>query len=93
VPASVLELPTAAVLSVQADIRQTTTTTHAGRAFAPRLFGHHEAGEAKVYRRGALDKLFYQGDLMAWRAGGARYQGSHIFEGRIEARTEQGATP
>lgn len=93
VPASVLELPTSAVLTVQADVRRANTTTHGGRAFAPGLWGHHEAGEAKVYRIGARDKLFYSGDLVAWRANGARYQGSNVFEGRIEARIVQGATP
>ena len=93
VPASVLELPTSAVLTVQADTRRVNTTTHAGRAFAPALWGHHEAGEAKVYRIGARDKQFYSGDLVAWRANGVRYQGSNVFEGRIEARTVLGATP
>ena len=39
--------------------------THAGRTFAPRLWGNHETGEARVYRVGARDKLFRSGDLVA----------------------------
>lgn len=71
VPPDLLELPTSAVLTVQAEV--TISSEHAGLAFAPIVYGHLENGdEAVLYRKQALEGTYYNGDLVAWRTG-ARY--------------------
>ena len=93
IPAAALDLPVSAAITAQADIRRAGTSTHAGRAFAPGLWGHHEDGEAVLYRVGARDAQYFHGDLMAWRTNGYQYRGPNIYEGRIEARLVPGGTP
>ncbi len=84
---ALFELPTSAVLIVEANMRQRGTSTIAGRAFAPTIWGHYESGDAVVYRADAYATTYFNGDLVAWRGTSKRYTGPHVLEGRIEART------
>ncbi len=86
VPASLLELPMSAVLSVRATIKPYGETDLLGNAVAPTLWGHFEGSDTVVlYREEALRETYRGGDLVAWRNAGAG-AAQPRFMGRIEAR-------
>lgn len=91
VPAAVLLLPTSAQLRVEAKVRRRGKADEIGRAFSEPVWGHHESGEARLYREGPFSSTYQHGDLVAWRAGKSPGSRPYSYVARIEARTPKEA--
>ncbi|MFO0631762.1 MAG: hypothetical protein U0168_02825 [Nannocystaceae bacterium] len=82
-PPALLEIPNSATITVTASL--VVGGKPFGKTIGPTIYGHLENGDTAVlYREEALHDFYYDGDLAAWRAGGAHDTGPGKRMGRVE---------
>lgn len=86
VPPELLALPTSAQLRVQANIRPRGKADDLARAFTMPVWGHHEAGEARLYREDLYSTTYHHGDLVGWRIGRSVQPRPYRYVATVEAR-------